>query len=50
MTDPTPLGEPRHDGLAPHGLGRFGDYGGRYVPEALVAATWPASAPLTHSP
>ncbi|PZO99853.1 MAG: tryptophan synthase subunit beta [Dermacoccus nishinomiyaensis] len=38
MTDPTPLGEPRHDGLAPHGLGRFGDYGGRYVPEALVAA------------
>ena len=38
MTDPTPLGEPRLDGLAPHGLGRFGDYGGRYVPEALVAA------------
>lgn len=29
---------PSSEGLAPVGLGRFGDYGGRYVPEALVAA------------
>ncbi|QEH93360.1 tryptophan synthase subunit beta [Dermacoccus abyssi] len=29
---------PSGEGLAPAGLGRFGAYGGRYVPEALVAA------------
>ena len=29
---------PWGEGLAPAGLGRFGAYGGRYVPEALVAA------------
>ena len=35
---PAPTHGPRHEGLAPAGLGRFGAYGGRYVPEALVAA------------
>ncbi|MBZ4497544.1 tryptophan synthase subunit beta [Dermacoccus sp. Tok2021] len=29
---------PSGEGLVPAGLGRFGAYGGRYVPEALVAA------------